>query len=278
MSIRDIVRTALRQAADSLESKPREGFVYDQLNELYRSFMQRAGDDLRNSYTWGAIHAAHLAKALGHDRVSLLEFGVAGGRGLLALDRVAGLLSEHWGIQVEVYGFDTGQGLPRPIDYRDLPNLWVEGQFPMDRAKLESRLERAKLVIGHIKDTLSDFMAGSPAPVGFVSIDLDLYSSTKDALKLLDGPSSLLLPRIQYYFDDIQGFTFSEFNGERLAIDEFNHEHDKRKISPIYGLRHFVPAEESDHQWVELFYMAHLFDHEQYNQPDGLLTRTRLDI
>lgn len=278
MSIRDIVRNALRQAAESLETKPREGFVYDELNELYRGFMRQSGDRLRNSYTWSAIHAAHLAKNLGLESVSFLEFGVAGGRGLLALEAVAELLAEHWGLRIEVYGFDTGQGLPRPVDYRDLPNLWKEGQFPMDRAKLESRLRSAKLVIGLIRDTVTKFLAGNPAPVGFVSIDVDLYSSTRDALKLLEADTKRLLPRVHYYFDDIQGFTFSDFNGERLAIHEFNQEHESRKISPIHGLRHFVPAEESDEQWVELCYMAHLFDHELYNQFDGLLRRTRLDI
>ena len=24
-------------------------------------------------------------------------------------------------IEIEVYGFDTGEGLPKPLDYRDLP-------------------------------------------------------------------------------------------------------------------------------------------------------------
>jgi len=253
-------------------------FAYHELNELYRTLMARAGGGLRNSYTWGAIHAAHLARMLGYQRLSLLEFGVAGGRGLLALERVAALVGTHWGIDIEVYGFDTGVGLPKPVDYRDLPNLWTEGQFPMDRKKLEARLERAHLVIGPIADTLSGFLGRDPAPIGFVSIDLDLYSSTRDALELLEASETRLLPRILCYFDDIQGFTFSEFNGERLAIHEFNERHGRRKLSLIHGMRHFVPPEESQSQWVELFYMAHLFDHSRYNDFDGLLRRTRLDI
>lgn len=27
------------------------------------------------------------------------------------------------------YGFDTGKGLPKPQDYRDLPNLYRESAF-----------------------------------------------------------------------------------------------------------------------------------------------------
>ncbi|WP_437762648.1 hypothetical protein WMF27_45180 [Sorangium sp. So ce281] len=268
----------MKEATVWLEEEPHDGFVYTDLNRLYRRWMREENGALRDSYTWGAIQAAHLARSLGLGSVSLVEFGVAGGRGILALDRLVARLEEHFKLRVEVYGFDTGAGLPPPEDHRDLPNLWSEGYFPMDQAKLKSRLTRAELLLGLIKDTLPSFLARKPAPIGFVSIDLDLYSSTAHALQILATEPSLLLPRVHCYFDDIQGFTFSEFNGERLAIDEFNKTHEKRKISPIYGLRHFVPRETANAQWVELFYMAHVVDHPLYGANDGLLRRKSLDI
>jgi hypothetical protein len=44
----------------------------------------------------------------------------------------------------------------------------------------------------------------------------------------------ILLPldfaRIHCYFDDIVGFTFSEYTGERLAITEFNNAHQMKRF------------------------------------------------
>jgi hypothetical protein len=67
------------------------------------------------------------------------------------------------------------------------------------------------------------------------------------------------------------GFTFSEFTGERLAIEEFNARHVSRKISPIYGLKYFLPPLYAQQQWAEMFYLAHVFDHPLYSRNDGLV-------
>ena len=48
----------------------------------------------------------------------MLEFGVAGGAGLLSLERIAELVEGLTGVEIEVHGFDTGTGLPAPKDYR----------------------------------------------------------------------------------------------------------------------------------------------------------------
>lgn len=260
-----------------IAEEKRQGFAYSELNEMMLRLIS-ANPELRDSYLWGAIQACFLAKNLGHGRVSFLEFGVAGGRGILALEKTAELLEKEFDISIEIYGFDTGKGLPKPEDYRDLPNLWSQGQFPMDKDKLLSRLTRAELVLGEIKDTIFEFIERDIAPVGFVSIDLDMYTSTRDALQLLQANFNKLLPRIQYYFDDLLAFTMCEFNGEKLAINEFNQQNDKKKIAQISGLKYFVPKEHKEDIWLELMYMAHLFEHPQYNNIDGLLRRQRLDI
>ena len=64
------------------------------------------------------------------------------------------------------------------------------------------------------------------------------------------------LPRVHCYFDDIMGFTFSEFTGERFAIAEFNRSHSKRKISPIFGLRYFLPRPYNHAVWPDQMYLA----------------------
>ena len=61
------------------------------------------------------LHGAALAKKLGHRRVSVLEFGVAGGRGLIDLEYHAREVSRELEIEIDVYGFDTGSGLPAPL-------------------------------------------------------------------------------------------------------------------------------------------------------------------
>jgi hypothetical protein len=143
----------------------------------------------------------------------------------------------------------------------------------MDEKRLQKRLRRARLILGLVEATVSEFIASRPSPVAFISFDLDYYSSTMQAFKLLEAEQTLLLPRIYCYFDDIMGFTYSEYNGERLAIAEFNASHSSRKISPIYGLRYFLPAPHGQADWSEMFYIAHVFDHELYGRDDGSVRR-----
>lgn len=239
------------------------------LNPIFVQLVE--GDRIGSRYTWPAIQAASLAKRLGYARVSFIEFGVAAGNGLLNLEQTAARLETHFGIGIDVYGFDTGAGLPRPKDYRDLPNLWSEGAFPMDVARLQARLRRAQLRLGPVAETVPRFVASAPPPVAFVSFDLDFYSSTMDALALFDAPADRLLPRVHCYLDDIQGYTFCEFNGERLAIADFNAAHPARKVAAVPGLRYFVPERFAKSAWWDRYYLLHIFDHERYGANDGTI-------
>ena len=167
-------------------------------------------------------------------------------------------------LEIDVFGFDTGAGLPPPKDYRDLPNLYRRAGFPMDQEKLRQRLKKAGLIIGDVGDRIGGFIESGPAPVGFVSIDVDLYTSTMAAFKLFDAGTDVLMPRVHCYLDDILGETFSEFTGERLAVSEFNAAHDMRKISPIFGLRYFLRGYHQTEAWPDQMFIAHVFDHELY--------------
>lgn len=229
----------------------------------------------RPQYFFGTLSAAFLAKALGIPKVSTVELGVAGGNGLLELERIGRELSAITGVEIEVYGFDSGTGLPKPQDYRDLPQMWKEGYYGMDVDRLRGRLTKAKLILGPVSETVPAFLGGTIAPLGFVAFDLDIYSSTRDALRLFDAPTSKLLPRVHCYFDDIIGFSHGDHNGERLAIDEFNADHDVRKLSKIYGLRYVL---ELDQVWTEMVYMLHAFDHERYSDFDGSNTMTEIPL
>src|SRR3954452_8100295 len=68
----------------------------------FGSFELRCDLDLypRPHYAYGVRQAALLAKRLGLESVSVLELGVAGGQGLLELERMAALASEAVGIRI----------------------------------------------------------------------------------------------------------------------------------------------------------------------------------
>jgi hypothetical protein len=99
-----------------------------------------------------------------------------------------------------------------------------------------------------------------------------------DAFELFKAKDHLLLPRVLCYFDDILGYTYSDWNGERLAISEFNATYTMRKISPIYGLRYFAPSPLREAPEAEAFYYFHFFDHPRYTQPDSLRKVTAITM
>lgn len=219
----------------------------------------------RPHYSYCVYQGAQLAKRLGYERISVIEFGVAGGRGLLNLEFHAEQISKLFGIKIDVYGFDTGEGLPSPTDYRDLPFAWKQGFYRMDYNELQKQLRFAKLVIGDIRETLGRFLSDyNPAPIAAVLWDFDYYSSTIAALRLFDADDEYLLPRIFNYFDDIVGSDIelhSDCIGERLAINEFNTLHDQRKFCPAY---HLICSKDIE-RWYHQIFVLHLFKHHRYN-------------
>lgn len=219
----------------------------------------------RMQYAYILYQGAKLAAKLGQRRVSAIEFGVAGGRGLLCMERYAEEIERLFPVEFEIYGFDTGGGLPAPKDYRDLPYHWQQGFFAMDQDQLRQQLKRSKLVLGDVADTWKSFVANhSPAPIAAVAHDLDFYTSTAEGLKLFTIDEAHLMPRIFCYFDDTLGSDielYSDFTGERLAIEEFNSANPTRKIA----VPHYLRAMEGLGSWRHQIWICHLFDHSKYN-------------
>ncbi len=219
-------------------------------------------------YAYGTYQAALQARALGLEAITAIELGVAGGNGLIALENICERVATDVGLSVSVFGFDGGEaGMPEPVDYRDLPYLWQPGFFKMDVAALRNRLRRADLILGDVAMTVPRFIeeAAFP-PIGFVAFDLDYYSSTVAALQLLEADTSLRLPRIFCYFDDVIGDDWelhSPYTGELLAIREFNRRHEKLKLSRINGLAHKRRIRAA---WNDVVFVCHDFCHPLYNE------------
>lgn len=242
------------------------------VDSMFRWLRDRAaatGLPWRPQYAWPILRSAMTASGLGIERLSVIEFGVAGGNGLVAMESAAEATESLLGVGVDVFGFDTGAGLPKPVDHRDAPFAIGTGDFRMDVEKLQARLGRAQLMLGLVGETIHEFLSQAHPPVGFIANDLDYYSSTMDSFALLEAESDRLLPRVHCYFDDIMWWPWTEFTGERAAINDFNAAHDERKISPAHGLRYSLPRSELQEPWPEMMYVAELFDHNQYNAPEG---------
>lgn len=227
-------------------------------------FRMRTNALERMHYAYICYNAAHLAKKLNYNQISVIEYGVAGGRGLLILEEYAEEIKKILDVQIDIFGFDLGSGLPKPKDYRDLPYHWKEGFFTMNEKKLKSKLKFSKLIIGNINSTSKDFfLKNNPAPIGAIVYDFDFYSSTKIAMSMLKADSKFFLPRIYCYFDDVIGSEtelYNDFTGERLAINEFNAENNDIKLSPAYHL-----LAQATEVWHHQIWIYHLFKHEHYN-------------
>jgi hypothetical protein len=225
----------------------------------------------RPNYAYGLLRAADLARFAGKDRVTVCEFGVATGRGLLNMISLAELIRAETGVSFRIVGFDAGAGLPTIDGFRDHPELWSVGDFGMtNRAELEGRVAgRAELVFGDIDRTVDAFVAAldPAAPLGFVSIDVDVYSGTRAALRCLLGPADRYVPAVSMYCDDVRFFFANRWCGELRAIDEFNEAQELRKIDQDRSLPGRRPS--GPEVWHRAMYVAHVLDHELRARPQA---------
>jgi hypothetical protein len=227
----------------------------------------------RPAYAYGLLAAASEAKKIGFSAITAIEFGVGAGNGLLAMEEHARRVTGLTGIPITVVGFDAVSGLPEPVDYRDLPYTWSEGFYPMDEAALRSRLTGAELVLGDVRETVSAFITKREGPlkgrpIGFVSFDLDYWSSTVAAFDVFRGDPGICMPRVTCYFDNIP--LRIQDVGELRAISDFNKEPHGRRIRQQHNLRAYLPFQPV---WGDQIFECHLFDHQRYSQllpnPEG---------
>lgn len=166
------MRAYIRRLEEEGKERPSEkehdydqdDYAYPWLNSLLVKILDDRCCAERPNYAFGVLQSVHLAKAIGIRRVSVIEFGVAGGNGLISLERIAERVEDIFGVGIEVFGFDAGMGLPKPQDYRDLPDLYREGAFPMDSEKLRKRLKKAQLVLGLVEKTVPALIRSTPPP------------------------------------------------------------------------------------------------------------------
>jgi hypothetical protein len=242
-----------------------------------RSWFQRHGDFRtreryglieRAGYLYGMLRAADVAKYFGKKRVTAIEFGVASGGGLLNMIELAPQIQRETGVELRIIGFDTGRGLPAVQGYKDHPELWKDGDFATaDRDALVRRLAgRAEMIWGDINDTVGPCAESidESAPLGFVSVDVDIYTATRGALHCLTGQPEKYNPAVSMYFDDVTFFFANRWAGELAAIEEFNQEHELRKIGPDLSLGRRPVTSDA---WYPNMYACHILDHPTRQSP-----------
>lgn len=232
---------------------------------LFGSVKRKIEYDLvvRQPYAFSILEAAMLAKIHGIEKLTLMEFGVANGAGLHNMCMIAEMVSKETGVQFAIIGLDSGEGMPPARDYRDQPEEYFSGDFPVaDKRKLVASLPpNARILFGDIKQSLKTLADQLEAPIGFIVIDVDYYWSTKESLDVLLFDAEHYLPMVFMYFDDVQGIKDNVFCGELLAIQEFNADpsHPLRRLGRanfLKELRIFKRA-----IWHKQIYIGHIFDH-----------------
>ncbi len=222
---------------------------------------------IRQHHAFALLNAADKARGLGLRSVSVLEFGVASGTGLLNICEIARKVTRETGVGFRVYGFDTGTGMPAARDHRDHPEHYRAGDFPMEKPdRLRALLpDDARLMIGNVAETVPEFLGelGTDSPIGFVSVDVDYYWSTVEALKILEGPAACYLPTVTIYLDDVWFEEHNSWCGELGAARDFNDAHALRKIERFNNLRSRRLFKKT--QWIDHMFTLHVLDHPRRN-------------
>jgi hypothetical protein len=113
--------------------------------------------------------------------------------------------------------FDSFEGLPE--DW--LPNVG-KGSFNVKGKLPEVDEDKTRIHKGWFKDTVPGFAESLQAPLSFLHIDCDLYSSTMDVLNPLNSgiaPGTLLL------FDE---YILHQSEDEHKALIDWANEHDRQ--------------------------------------------------
>ena len=100
--------------------------------------------------------------------------------------------------------------------------------------------------------------------IGFISIDVDYYSSTMSCLKSLTFDQSFYLSSTMLYFDDVYNVEHNEFCGELLAVNEFNQTNKYRKICKMTQLKDQRVFKNA--LWLNQMYFLHVLD-SSYRDP-----------
>lgn len=139
------------------------------------------------------------------------EFGVFRGQS-------ARLLLSLMSADRKLHLFDSFEGLPE-----DWKGDRQAGAFKLDEAEIPKfNPKRAPVYKGWFKDTVPGFASSMQAPLSFIHVDCDLYSSTIDVLFNIN---KLIVPGTILLFDE---YAMAKDDGEHQALGEWAEKFDRQ--------------------------------------------------
>lgn len=230
-------------------------------NNYYLNLIKK-GKLPRPHYALGMFLSAFLAKELKIKKISVLEFGCWKGEALFDMEIFANDIEKLLNVNIEIYGFEGGDGLPQSKDFKDRLYQFSPGEMKTGFDNYFNKLNKTKTFFGEFKNTVNQFTNTNHAPIGCIFNDADYFSSTLESFEVLKD-SKKMMPKVYLYFDDLN-FS-SSFTGELGAINEFN----KKNNTQIECIPEF--AEYLSLYWrkwlflAKRFYLVHNFNHKEYN-------------
>lgn len=168
----------------------------------------------------------HILEAVNYLKVAELpnvffEFGCHSGRTYSATL----LASKFLNFELENYAFDSFEGLPKTTKEEDgyfstgTFNTSKEDFVKIVKDRTGISLNDNQLIEGYYEKSLTNQLSETlPKSVGFIHIDVDLYSST---VTVLDFIKKFLVSGTVILFDDWYCFPPGKEMGERRAFNEF---------------------------------------------------------
>lgn len=171
----------------------------------------------------------------------IYEFGVYSGIS------IKNLLEKYteFNIPTNVWGFDSFCGLPKELKEKLHYDVWGEGEFsscdylnvktPEEAANLikqsiqKDHSNQIEMIVGFYEDSLKTAYNPNMKPASWLDIDVDLYSSTIEAMEFMIN-NNLIVPGTLLYFDDYKGTEF----GEGRALKELTEKYDL-KLNKLIG-------------------------------------------
>ena len=168
----------------------------------------------------------HILEAVNYIKVAELpnvffEFGCHSGRTYSA----ALLASKFLKFEIQNFAFDSFEGLPETLKSED--GIFESGTFNTkknDFVQIVKKrtgviLQDDQLIQGYYEKSLTNALSETlPKSVGFIHIDVDLYSST---ITVLEFVKKFLVSGTVILFDDWYCFPPGKEMGERKALNEF---------------------------------------------------------
>lgn len=159
------------------------------------------------------------------------EFGVGWGRTMTAFAKAAVRAARDNVVPIEdikIFGFDSFEGLPEKTSDADDHPDWDCGTFAHDEDFVRQTVsstrfpaDQIQFFKGFFDQSLTPELAATltETPPAILTIDVDYYSSTSQALEFV---RPLLSSGAVFYFDDLYSFHLHPEMGQTRAIREFN--------------------------------------------------------